>query len=122
MHVNEEKTFRKKFSELNRFHLKRKRIQYCHFQLFQVSYIKAIDIWMAVCLLFVFSALLEFSSVNYLSRAKENREAKAAKKAANQKRPKVSNKKWLHGKASDNTKLNFLENKIVKHRKKANKM
>ena len=77
---------------------------------------------MAVCLLFVFSALLEFSSVNYLSRAKENREAKAAKKAANQKRPKVSNKKWLHGKASDNTKLNFLENKIVKHRKKANKM
>ena len=34
----------------------------------KVSYPKAIDIWMSMCMFFVFGALLEFAFVNVLSR------------------------------------------------------
>ena len=37
----------------------------------RVSYIKAIDLWMSTCLVFVFAALIEFAVVNVLSRRKE---------------------------------------------------
>lgn len=34
----------------------------------KVSYVKAIDIWLSLCLTYVFAALLEFAFANYLSR------------------------------------------------------
>ena len=41
----------------------------------KVSYVKAIDVWMAMCLGFVFMALLQFAYVNVLSRVQRRRES-----------------------------------------------
>ncbi|CAC5391054.1 GLRA3 [Mytilus coruscus] len=47
----------------------------------KVSYVKAIDIWMAVCLLFVFGALIEFAFVNVLSRVERRRMSSRSKRS-----------------------------------------
>ena len=40
----------------------------------RVSYIKAIDVWMATCLIFVVAALIEFAYVNVLARVAQRRQ------------------------------------------------
>ncbi|XP_021364037.1 glycine receptor subunit alpha-4-like isoform X2 [Mizuhopecten yessoensis] len=39
----------------------------------RVSYIKAIDVWMSTCLIFVFASLLEYACVNVLTRKRRSR-------------------------------------------------
>merc|ERR1712117_726184 len=41
-----------------------------------VAYTKAIDVWTGVCVVFVFSALLEYALVNYASRSDAQRSNK----------------------------------------------
>ncbi|XP_070191832.1 glycine receptor subunit alpha-2-like isoform X2 [Littorina saxatilis] len=41
----------------------------------RVSYLKAIDVWMSGCLVFVFAALLEFAYVNVQSRVEKRRQS-----------------------------------------------
>ena len=41
----------------------------------KVSYPKAIDVWLSVCMIFVFAALLEYAFVNTLSRRRKKKEA-----------------------------------------------
>ena len=57
----------------------------------RVSYVKAIDVWMAMCLVMVFGALIEYSTVNVLFRkdkASGKRMQSAAAAAANRVPPR----------------------------------
>ncbi|EYC08414.1 hypothetical protein Y032_0066g3750 [Ancylostoma ceylanicum] len=45
----------------------------------QASYVKAIDVWMGACMTFVFSAMIEFTVVNYCTRRKPRKHEKSTK-------------------------------------------
>ncbi|KAI8488243.1 Glycine receptor subunit alpha-3 [Branchiostoma belcheri] len=55
----------------------------------KVSYVKAIDIWMAVCMMFVFAALLEFAAVNFTARLQKVEVEKWGRKFSRKKQPQV---------------------------------
>ncbi|XP_078608610.1 glycine receptor subunit alpha-1-like [Branchiostoma floridae x Branchiostoma japonicum] len=39
----------------------------------EVSYVRAVDVWVVVCQLFVISALLEYAAVDFIRRREEHR-------------------------------------------------
>jgi C4-dicarboxylate transporter len=45
-------------------------------QLPRVSYVKALDVWLATCLTFVFCGLIEFAIANYIARVEMDRQNK----------------------------------------------
>ncbi|XP_035686555.1 glycine receptor subunit alphaZ1-like isoform X3 [Branchiostoma floridae] len=55
----------------------------------KVSYVKAIDIWMAVCMMFVFAALLEFAAVNFTARLQKVEVEKWGRRFSRKKQPQV---------------------------------
>ncbi|OQV20937.1 Glutamate-gated chloride channel [Hypsibius exemplaris] len=74
-------------------------------QLPPVSYTKAIDVWMGVCILFIFSALVEFAFVNYWNqmdkqKIRKQQEQKQKKEDAEKKEQEAQLKETLNQQSS----------------------
>ncbi|KAK6010481.1 Neurotransmitter-gated ion-channel transmembrane region [Ostertagia ostertagi] len=50
----------------------------------RASYVKAIDVWMGACMAFVFSAMIEFTVVNYCTRRKQRKVRSTTKSLSEQ--------------------------------------